>query len=67
MNLSIKKIKTICIQKLRNLKSADQPEFWKVLNSSNTKVDCQALLQELYNYFKGVNDYQNIDTPQRNN
>ena len=64
MNLNIKKFKNIRIQKLRSLKTANPREFWKILNSSNPKNVCQAPLQELYNYFKGVNDYQDSENTQ---
>ena len=62
MNLSVKQFKNVRIQKLKNLKTTNPREYWKILNSSNPKSTCQAPLDELYNYFKEVNDYSDHDT-----
>ena len=56
MNLSVKKYKNLRIQKLKNLKTSNPREFWKILNSSNPKKECKAPLNDLYTYFKNVND-----------
>ena len=65
MNLSIKQFKSLRIQKLRNIRSTNPREYWKILNSSNPKSECQAPLQDLYEYFKNVNGCQ--ESTQHNN
>ena len=58
INSSVKEHKNLRIQKLKNMKSSNPREFWKILNSSNPKNECKAPLNDLYNYFKDVNDCQ---------
>ena len=58
MNLSIKQFRTLRIQKLKNLRTTNPREYWKILNSSNPKSECQAPLQNLYEFFKNVNSSQ---------
>ena len=59
MNFNIKRFKEARIQKLKNLKKAKPKQFWNILNSNDSKADCQAPLNDLYNYFKSVNEHQN--------
>ena len=59
MNFNIKKFKEARIQKLKNLKKPNPKFFWNILNSNDSKAECQAPLNDLYNYFKIVNGNQN--------
>ena len=59
MNFNIKKLKEARIQKLKNLKNPNPKQFWNILNSNDSKANCQAPLNDLYDYFKSVNEHQN--------
>lgn len=43
------------VKKLRNLKTSNTKEYWKVLNFENEKSECQAPINELYDFFKEIN------------
>ena len=58
MNFSTKSFKEAGVQKLKNLKASNPKQFWNFLNSNNSNNACQASLNDLYNYFKTVNEYQ---------
>ena len=58
LHFSIKIFKEAGVQKLKNLKASNPKQFWNVLNSNNSNNACQASLNDLYNYFKTVSEYQ---------
>ena len=55
MSQNIRRYKNNRIEKLKNLKYAKPREFWKIINSIDEKNNKTAPLQDLYNYFKNIN------------
>ena len=51
-----KQYKNVNINKLRNLKTSNPREYWRILNSHQTKQKTEACLDDLYNYFKNINE-----------
>ena len=59
MNFSIKIFKEARVFVLKNLKASDPKQFWNVLKTLIIQNNaCQASLNDLYNNFKTVNEYQ---------
>ena len=50
-----KQYKNVNINKLRNLKTSNPREYWRILNSEQTKQKTEACLDDLYNFFKNIN------------
>ena len=55
INRSIKRYKNEKIEKLRRLKKSDPKEFWRILNDDKSKHEASATLDDLYNFFKELN------------
>ena len=55
INTCIKNTKLTRINKLRKLRTTNPREYWKILNSENTKSDCNAPIDKLYDFFKNTN------------
>ena len=55
---SQKQYKSNNINKLRNLKNSNPREYWRTLNTNQPKATVKATLEDLYNYFKDVNEFQ---------
>ena len=55
MAKNVRRYKNNKIDKLKNLKYAKPREFWKIINSIDDKNRDTAPLQDLYNYFKNIN------------
>jgi len=49
------------ITKLRNLRTSNPKEYWKILNSERKTKETNASLQSFYDHFKHLNDPENID------
>ena len=49
---SVKTFKSQRVEKLRNLKSTNPKEFWKIINSVDKKNTHTPPLDELHNFFK---------------
>ena len=47
--------KNVNINKLRNLKTSNPREYWRILNSEQAKQKIEACLDDLYNFFKNIN------------
>ena len=60
MASNFRRYKNDRIQKLRNLKNARPKEFWKIINSIWKTDRHSAPLEELYAFFKTLNN-ENID------
>ena len=56
---SVKTLKSQRVEKLRNLKSTNPKEFWKIINSVDKKITHTAPLDELHNFFKTLNTCSN--------
>ena len=50
-----KQYKNVNINKLRNLKTSNPREYWRILNSEQAKQKTEACLDDLYNFFKNIN------------
>ena len=50
-----KQYKNVNINKLRNLKTSNPREYWRILNSEQAKQKTEACLNDLYNFFKNIN------------
>ena len=48
------------VKKLKNLKSSNPKDFWKIINSGEEKDKCNAPIKDLYDYFKNINNAENI-------
>ena len=55
---SQKQYKNNNINKLRNLKNSNPREYWRILNANQPKSTVNAKLEDLYKYFKDVNEFQ---------
>ena len=55
---SQKQYKNNHINKLRNLKNSNPREYWRILNANQPKATVKATLEDLYNCFKDVNEFQ---------
>ena len=51
-----KQYKNVNINKLRNLKTSNPREYLRILNSHQTKQKSEACLDDLYIYFKNINE-----------
>ena len=56
---SVKTFKSQRVEKLRNLKSTNPKEFWKIINSVDKKNTHTPPLDELHNFFKTLNTCSN--------
>ena len=55
MHRNINKFKLDKIEKLKSLKRSNPREYWKIINN-NKGPKCQAPLDDLFNYFKKINN-----------
>ena len=53
------KFKKIRVRKLRNLKTSNLKEFWKLINSEDRRSPQMPTLDELHNFFKNLNSNDN--------
>ena len=61
------KAKKSKIKEIRNLKSTDPKEYWKLINAKNTKKSkCAASLDALFKHFKDINNIVNDDDVDNN-
>ena len=58
MSNALKKYKCERIDKIRKLKTSNPREYWKILNTNKPKEDIKASLEDLYNYFKNINNIE---------
>ena len=58
LSKALKKHKSDKIDKIRNLRNSSPREYWKLLNSNKPKDDIKASLEDLYNYFKNINNIE---------
>ena len=58
MSKTLKKHKGDKIDKIRNLRNSNPREYWKLLNSNKPKDDIKASLEDVYNYFKNINNIE---------
>ena len=56
VNRNVRKYKDEKIEKLRRLKTSNSKEFWRILNDDKRKQQTSAPLQDLYEYFKDINE-----------
>lgn len=64
MSKNIRRHKNDKTEKIRHLKSTNPKEYWRILNSDNCPKTKSAALDDLYNYFKSVNETEiNETTP----
>ena len=56
---NIRKFRNSKIDKLKNLKFAKPKAFWKIINSVDKKKERTASLNDLYEYFKSLNEEPN--------
>ena len=54
-----RKFRNLKIDKLKNLKFAKPKAFWKIINSVDKKKEHMAPLNDLYEYFKSLNEEPN--------
>ena len=40
------------------MKTSNPREYWKILNTNKPKEDIKASLEDLYNYFKNINNIE---------
>ena len=40
------------------MKNSNPREYWRILNANQPKATVDAMLEDLYNYFKDVNEFQ---------
>ena len=59
---SVKNFKNQRVQKLRNLKTSNPKEFWKIINSVDKRSYQMPPLDEMHNFFKNLNSDDNDQT-----
>ena len=64
---NIKKHRDEKIHKLRNLKTSNSKEFWRIINDDKCKPNKSAPLQDLYEYFKNINEHEDNPAHELNN
>ena len=63
---SIKSYDNARINKLRDLRSSNPKEYWKILNSSDRRQRSEACLDDLYSFFKSINEENPYDDSEFN-
>ena len=67
LKISRKKAKKSKIKEIRNLKSTNPKEYWKLINAKKTKKSkCAASLDSLFQHFKDINNIVNDDDVDNN-
>ena len=54
------------INKLRDLRSSYPKEYWKILNFSDRRQSSEACLDDLYSFFKSINEENSYDDSEYN-
>ena len=60
LSQSMKRFKNERVKKLKNLKSSNPKDFWKIINSAEEKDKCNAPIKDIFDYFKNTNNAENI-------